>query len=74
MARDDKCHPTKTPSDHIWLTSDEAAELLRISRRALYHRIQRNQLPTHKLGRCYRFKLRELEAALELSPLNIDTD
>jgi excisionase family DNA binding protein len=68
MARDDKCAPTKTPADHIWLTSDDAAELLRISRRALYHRVERGQLPVHRLGRCYRFNRREIEAALLLSP------
>lgn len=68
MTRDGKYPPTVNLNDHIWLTSDDAAELLRISRRALYHRVERGQLPTHRLGRSYRFNRREIEAALPLRP------
>jgi len=50
-----------------WMTTDEVAELLRISRKAVYHRVERGQIPVHRLGRCYRFNRREIEAALMLS-------
>lgn len=50
-----------------WMTTDEVAELLRISRKAVYHRVARQQIPVHRLGRCYRFNRREIEAALMLS-------
>ena len=68
MTRPEKYPPAKNLNDHTWLTSDDAAELLRISRRALYHRVERGQLPAHRLGRCYRFNRHEIEAALLLSP------
>jgi excisionase family DNA binding protein len=67
MAQNEKCPPTKPLNNHMWMTSDEAAELLRISRKALYHRVRREQIRVHRLGRCYRFHRREIEAALLLS-------
>ena len=69
MPRDEARSPTTPLINRIWISSDDAAELLQISRRALYHRVERGQLPAHRLGRCLRFKLQELEAALELRPL-----
>ena len=73
MKVNEKRLTTQPLNDQIWLTSDDAAELLRISRRALYHRVERGQLPAHRLGRCYRFHLREIEASLQLNPLNVDS-
>lgn len=69
MARDEERSPTNPRNEEIWLTSYEAAKRLRISRRALYHRIERGQIKAHRLGRCLRFRLQELEAALTLRPL-----
>ena len=69
MSINEKRPTTKPLNDQFWLTSDDAAELLQISRRALYHRVERGQLPAHRLGRCLRFRLQELEAALTLRPL-----
>ncbi|MEN9846631.1 MAG: Helix-turn-helix domain [Pseudomonadota bacterium] len=60
----DNSHSSESPK---WMTTDEIAELLRISRKAVYHRVERGQIPVHRLGRCYRFNRREIEAALMLS-------
>ena len=48
-----------------WLTSDEAAEYLRISRKALYAAVSRRQIRAHRLGKRLRFRPQELDAALQ---------
>jgi excisionase family DNA binding protein len=60
----DNSNSSKIPR---WMTTDEVAELLRISRKAVYHRVLRKQIPVHRLGRCYRFDRHEIETALMLS-------
>ena len=47
-----------------WLTAQEAADYLRISRRALYQAVRRGQIPRHHFGRRLRFRREELDAAL----------
>ena len=56
-----------------WLTSDEAATYLRVTRGALYQQVRRGQIPAHKLGRCWRFDPTELDAAIRSgdSPLSL---
>jgi excisionase family DNA binding protein len=51
-----------------WLTSNEAAEYLRLpSVGALRVLVWKRQLPFHKLGRSLRFKRAELDRLLEVS-------
>ena len=51
-----------------WLTSDEAAEYLRLpSVGALRALVCRRKVPFHKLGRSLRFKKNELDRLLECS-------
>jgi excisionase family DNA binding protein len=47
-----------------WLTADEAASFLRISRRALYQRVRCGQVKAHRFGRNLRFNYSELETAI----------
>jgi excisionase family DNA binding protein len=48
-----------------WLTADQAAEYLGLSsRKALYERVRRGQLPAHRFGRSLRFRAKELDAAI----------
>lgn len=48
-----------------WLNAEEAARYLGLTRRALYARVYRRQLPAHKLGdRSLRFDPRELDLVL----------
>ena len=44
-----------------WLSSDQAASYLGISRRALYKRIRRGQIPFYRFGRMLRFRLSDLD-------------
>lgn len=43
----------------------ECAEHMRLTERALYHMVSRNQIPYHKLGKRLRFKKEEVDADLE---------
>lgn len=47
-----------------WLSADEAAAYLRLgSRKALYQRVRRGQIPAHRFGRTLRFRRDELDRA-----------
>lgn len=48
-----------------WLTADEAAAYIGLSRKALYERVRRGQIPAHRLGRALRFKASEIDQVLE---------
>lgn len=55
----------KQPHDSEWLTADEAATYLGLpSRRALYQRVRRGQVPVHGFGRSLRFHKSELDGVL----------
>jgi excisionase family DNA binding protein len=45
-----------------WLTSDEAARHLGITRTALLKRVERGEVPAQRLGRRWRFRRRDLDA------------
>ena len=47
------------------LTPDEAAIHLRITRKALYLRVQRGQVRAYHLGRQLRFRRQDLDALLD---------
>jgi len=49
-----------------WMTADEAAEYLGLSsRKAVYERVLRGQLPAHRFGRNLRFHREELDEAVK---------
>lgn len=48
-----------------WMTIRECAEYMRLTERAVYHMVYRNQIPYHKLGKRLRFKKEEVDADLE---------
>ena len=49
-----------------WMTADEAAEYLGLpSRKAVYERVRRGQLPAHRFGRNLRFHREELDQAVK---------
>ncbi|MCC6953724.1 MAG: helix-turn-helix domain-containing protein [Deltaproteobacteria bacterium] len=56
-----------------WLSTEEAAELLRISVQALRQRCYRGEIPYYKFGRSSRFVRAELEAILLNSKRTIKT-
>jgi excisionase family DNA binding protein len=51
----------------IWLTTDEAAQYLRVSPGALRVMVYRGSIKPYKLGRRSRFKREELDKLLESS-------
>lgn len=54
-----------------WLTAAEAADYLRLPTvRALYKRVERGQVPAHRLGRQFRFHRRDLDALLGSGPVS----
>jgi excisionase family DNA binding protein len=49
----------------MWLTIDEAAQYLKISKETLYKMAQREQIPASKLGSQWRFKQSIIDKWLE---------
>lgn len=47
-----------------WLNVDQAAAYLGLSKRAVYDRVYRGTLPSHRLGRLLRFNQDELDQLL----------
>lgn len=45
-----------------WLSVDEAAAYLGISRETVYKWVGRKQMPAHKVGRLWKFQAEELDA------------
>jgi excisionase family DNA binding protein len=45
-----------------WLSVDEAAAHLGISRETVYKWVGRKQMPAHKVGRLWKFQVEELDA------------
>lgn len=44
-----------------WLSVDEIAEHLGVKRDTIYKWIDRNDLPAHKVGRLWKFKVKEVD-------------
>jgi len=53
--------------DEPWVSADVIAAYLGISRRALYMRVRRGQIPASKLGASWRFRIKSVDAALRAS-------
>jgi hypothetical protein len=58
----------KVDECEIWLNSDDAAFYLRMSVNALRIHVFRGHIPTYRIGRRLRFKLRELSLLPKLEP------
>jgi excisionase family DNA binding protein len=52
--------PTTSPIEE-WLTVDELADLLGVSRQSVYRWRHSDGMPSHKIGRLVRFDVREVE-------------
>jgi len=48
----------------MWMTIDEVAEYLKVSKETIYKMVQQRQLPGSKLGNQWRFKQETLDAWL----------
>jgi excisionase family DNA binding protein len=46
----------------VFLTAQEAADLLRVQRRSLYRLVQQQRIPYRRVGRAIRFERNELLA------------
>jgi excisionase family DNA binding protein len=56
-----------------WLTVEQAAAYLSLSRKALYQAVRRGQLPVHRLGKRLRFRRDEIDRALSrTAPCAVD--
>ena len=51
-----------------WLTAQEAARYLALTRKALYEAVRRGEVPAHRLGRRLRFNREELDSAIQAIP------
>ena len=59
-------HEVQTNPSGPWLNADQATEYLGLpSRKALYQRVRRGQIPAHRLGRNLRFSQAELDDAIK---------
>jgi excisionase family DNA binding protein len=47
--------------ENRWFSVDEVAEYLGVKRDTLYKWIQRKELPAHKVGRLWKFKINEVD-------------
>lgn len=52
--------PAETPL--VFLTAQEAADLLRVRKRSLYRLVQQQKIPYRRIGRAIRFERHELLA------------
>jgi len=50
------------PEDDRWLSVEEFAHYLGVSRDAVYAWLSKKGLPGHKMGRLWKFKRREVDA------------
>ena len=52
--------PRPSDSPLVFLTAQEAADLLRVQRRSLYRLVRLQQIPFRRIGRAIRFERNEL--------------
>jgi excisionase family DNA binding protein len=52
--------PRQDESPPVFLTAQEAADLLRLQRRSLYRLVRLQQIPYRRIGRAIRFERNEL--------------
>lgn len=53
-----------TIENEEWLTSQEAADFLKISLQSLFNRVSMGQIPYYKFGRSNRYRLSDLKKLL----------
>ena len=54
--------PRATDKPLVFLTAQEAADLLRVQKRSLYRLVQQQRIPYRRIGRAIRFERNELLA------------
>lgn len=65
---------TSSPSGPRFLTAQEAAERMRISKMTVYRLIKAGKLPAVRIGRSYRVREEDLDRYLESSYVNAAGD
>ncbi len=60
--------PHQDESPPVFLTAQEAADLLRVQRRSLYRLVRLQQIPYRRIGRAIRFERNELLAWTKPQP------
>ena len=60
--------PRPTDNLFVFLTTQEAADLLRVQRRSLYRLVQQQRIPYRRIGRAIRFERTELLAWTKPQP------
>ncbi len=60
--------PCPSDSPLVFLTAQEAADLLRVQRRSLYRLVRLQQIPYRRIGRAIRFERNELLAWTKPQP------
>lgn len=60
--------PDSPESPPVFLTAQEAADLLRVQRRSLYRLARQQQIPFRRIGRAIRFERNELLAWTKPQP------
>lgn len=44
-----------------WLSVDEICQYLGVKKDSIYMWIEHNRLPAHKVGRCWKFKIKDID-------------
>ena len=57
-----------------WLSVEEIAEYLGVSRDAVYAWISKKGMPAHRVGRLWKFKLSQVDAWIEAGGASHDGD
>ena len=57
-----------------WFSVDEIAQHLGVSRESIYRWIERGKIPSHKIGRLWRFSAQEVDAAVRAGKLAEDSE
>lgn len=77
VPRGDRTKTAKTRADNVsaldLLTVDDVASMLKTSRKAIYHRIARGQIPAVRLGRSVFIRRSDLAASLVPGAFNDPT-
>lgn len=57
-----------------WLSVEEVAHHLKVSKESIYRWIERGKIPAHKVGRLWRFSQREVDESVRRGELADDSD
>lgn len=57
-----------------WLSVEEVAQHLKVSKESIYRWIERGKIPAHKVGRLWRFSQKEVDASVRRGDLAEDNE